>query len=134
MRGGNDLVDKSDRTVTKKLRLFKGGRKRDIYDACEEKRPIDINGEFGGEGSPDSTFEGFTYHYGDDDEELRWKASEIVRQITDDPIEHKIADLMLDYGYTEEEVAEILNISLVRVKWFMRKVEGWKRKGGGVDP
>jgi len=115
--------------MTRKLRIFKGNREQDIYDVCEEKRPIDINGELSGEDSPDSTFEGFTYHYGDDDEELRSKAGEIVRQITDDPVELKIADLMLDYGYTEEEVAKKLNISLARVEWFMRKIEGWKRQG-----
>ena len=83
-----------------------------------------------GDDSPDTTFEGFTYHYGDDDEELRWKASKIVRQVTDDPMEHQIADLILDYGYyTEKEIAEILNISPARVEWFMKKIEGWKRKG-----
>lgn len=116
--------------MTKKLRLFKGNREQDIYDVCKEKKPIDINGELMGEDSPDPTFEGFTYHYGDDGEELRWKASKIVRQITDDPIEHRMADLMLDYGYTEKEVANILNISLARVEWFMRKIEGWKRQVG----
>jgi len=114
--------------MTKKLRLFKGGRKRDICDVCEKRSRIDINGELIGEDSPDPTFEGFTYHYGDDGEELRRKASGMVRQITNDPLEHDIADLMLDYGYTEEEVAEIQNISLARVEWFMRKIEGWKRK------
>lgn len=124
------MVDKFDKTIreTKKLRLFKGGRKEDIYDVCKEKRPIDINGELMGEDSPDPTYEAFTYHNGDDDEELRSKASEIVRQITDEPVELKIADLMLDYGYTEKEVAGILNITLARVEWFMKKIEGWKRK------
>jgi len=36
---------------------------------------------------------------------------------------------MLDYGYTEKEVAKILNISSARVEWFMRKIKGWRRKG-----
>ena len=116
--------------MKKELKVFKGGREEDIYDVCKEKRPIDINGELSGEGSPDSTFQGFTYHYGDDDEDLRWKASEIVRQITDDPMELKIADLMFDYGYTEKEVTKMLNISPARVEWFMRKIEGWKKKEG----
>jgi hypothetical protein len=115
--------------MTKQFTLFKGGRRRDIYDDAKwKKRPIDIDGELMGEDSPDPTYEGFTYHYGDNHEELRWKASEIVRKITDDPMDLEIADLMLDYGYTEKEVAEILNISPARVEWFMRKIEGWKRK------
>jgi DNA-binding CsgD family transcriptional regulator len=33
-------------------------------------------------------------------------------------------------NYTEKEIAEMLNISLARVEWFMRKIEGWKRKEG----
>ena len=116
--------------MTKKLKLLKGNREQDIYEECEKRGSIDINGELMGEDSPDSTFDGFSYHYGDEDEELRSKASEIVRQITNDPVDLKIADLMLDYGYTEEEVAKILNISLARVEWFMRKIGGWKRNGG----
>jgi hypothetical protein len=125
------MVDKFDRTIreTKKLRVFDGGREEDIYDVFEEKSPIDTNGELMGEDSPDPTYDAFSYHYDNDDERLRWKAKEMVRQITDDPVEHKIADLMLDYGYTEEEVAKKLNISLARVEWFMRKIEGWKRQG-----
>jgi len=115
--------------MEKKLRLFRGNREQDIYDVCEEKRPIDINGELTGEDSPDPTFEGFSYHYGDDDEELRSRASVIVREITDDPLDHEIADLMLDHGYTEKEAAKILNISAARVEWFMRKIEDWKRNG-----
>lgn len=111
--------------MTKKLRLFKGNREQDIYDVCEEKRPIDINGELMGEDSPDPTYEEF-----DEDEWLRLKASVIVREITDDPVEHRIADLILDYGYTEKEVAKILNISPARVEWFMRKIESWKRQRG----
>lgn len=122
---------KNDKTSTKKLRLFKGGRKReDHYDKCKKSGTIDIDGEYHGSHEQIGNFP--EYCYGSEEEELRRKASGIVRQITDDPLEHDMADLMLDYGYTEEEVAEILNISLARVKWFMRKVEGWKRKGGGV--
>jgi hypothetical protein len=110
--------------MEKKLRLFKGNREQDIYDVCGEKRPIDINGELMGEDSPDPTYDG-----DDEDQWLRLDASVIVREITDDPVEHRIADLMLDYGYTEKEVAKILNISPARVEWFMRKIEGWKGKG-----
>lgn len=79
--------------MEKKFRLFKGNREQDIYDVCEEKRPIDINGELMGEDSPDPAYEEF-----DEDEWLRLKASVIVREMTDDPVEHEIADLMLDYG------------------------------------
>jgi DNA-directed RNA polymerase specialized sigma subunit len=110
--------------MEKKLRLFKGNREQDIYDVCVEKRPIDINGELMGEDSPDPTYEGF-----DDDEWLRLEASVIVREITDDPVEHRIADLILDYGYTEKEVAKILNISPARIEWLIKKIEAWKREG-----
>jgi len=110
--------------MTKKLRLFKGSREPDIYNICKEKRPIDINGELMGEDSPDPTYDG-----GDEDEWLRLKASVIVHEITDDPVEHRIADLILDYGYTEREVAKILNISPARIEWFIRKIEGWKKNG-----
>jgi len=123
------MCNKFDKKIceTKKLRLFKGGREEDIYDVCQEKRPIDINGELMDEDFPDPAYESI---YDDWDIEcLRSRASDIVRQITDDPVEHKIADLMLDYGYMEKEVAKILNISSTRVEWFMRKIEGWKRKG-----
>ena len=43
-----------------------------------------------------------------------------------------MADLMLE-NYTENEIANILNISLARVEWFMRKIQGWKRKDGKFD-
>jgi DNA-directed RNA polymerase specialized sigma24 family protein len=115
--------------MTKKLRLFKGGRKRDIYDDAKwKKRAIDIDGETWA-GSP-------VYGPMEDqweEEKLRSKAMDIINQVTNDPDEHSIAELMLE-NYTEKEIAQRLNISLARVKWFMRKVEGWKRKGGGVDP
>jgi hypothetical protein len=115
--------------MEKKLRLFKGGRKRDIYeDAKWKKRPIDMNGELMGGGSPNPAFEQFPYHYGDDNEALRSKAMDIVDQITTDPIERSIADLMLE-NYTEKEISKMLKISLARVEWFMRKIGGWKRKG-----
>ena len=52
----------------------------------------------------------------------------MVEQMTSDPIERKIARLMLE-NYTEEDISEILNISLARVEWFMRKINGWRRKG-----
>ena len=127
------MGNKSEKTGGRKLGLLKGGRKReDHYDKCRKSGTIDIDGEYHGSHEQIGNFP--DYHCGSEEEELRRKASGIVRQITKDPLEHDIADLMLDYGYTEEEVAEILNISLARVKWFMRKVEGWKRKGGGVDP
>lgn len=54
---------------------------------------------------------------------------EVVNQITSDPIERNIGKLMLG-NYTNEEIAEILDISPARVEWFMRKIEGWKRMGG----
>lgn len=123
-----------------KLKVFGGGRvNEDIYDKCKKDKAIDINGEVVGNDSWDSVFDGLWYTYGqDDDDNLRLKASLKVREITDDPLEHDIADLMLDYGYTEVEVAEILfikwklrnmNESLARVKWFMRKIEAWKQQG-----
>jgi len=126
--------------MEKKLKVFRGGRvNEDIYDKFKKDKAIDINGEVVGNDSWDSVFDGLWYTYGeDDDDNLRLKASLIVREITDDPLEHEIADLMLDYGYTEVEVAEILltkwklrdmNESLARVKWFMRKIEGWKQQG-----
>jgi DNA-binding CsgD family transcriptional regulator len=31
-------------------------------------------------------------------------------------------------NYTNEEIAQILDIGPTRVEWFMRKIEGWKRK------
>ena len=65
--------------------------------------------------------------YDDGDDWRRDKVMEMVEQITSDPIEQKIAKLMLE-NYTEKEIAEMLNISLARVEWFMRKIEGWKRK------
>jgi len=111
--------------MTKKLRLFKGGRKdEDIYDRCKKDKAIDINDKVERYGSAP----GFDL-YGEEDEWLRMQASGRVREITDDPVDHEIADLMLDYGYTEKEVARILNISPARVEWFMRKIEGWKRMG-----
>ena len=76
-------------------------------------------------------------HYGSEEEDLRWKAKIVVNRITRDRIERLIAKLMNDYGFTEVEVAEIIlgkgnlksmNESLARVKWFMRKIEGWKKR------
>ncbi len=104
--------------LMKKLRVFKGGRKRDIYeDAKWKKRPIDMDGETWG--VPDS-------FYDDDDDWRRNKAMEMVKQITSDPIEKEIARLMLE-NYTEEEISEILQITPARVEWFMRKIGGWRR-------
>ena len=120
----NDLVDKSDRTVTKKLRLFKGSKKRDIYeDAKWKKRAVDSGGE---------PYSGISVPWQEEwyDEELRSKAMDIINQITNDPIEHSIAELMLE-NYTEKEIAQRLNISPARVEWFMRKIGGWKRIGRG---
>lgn len=34
--------------MEKKFRLFKGHREQDIYDVCEERRPIGINGKLMG--------------------------------------------------------------------------------------
>lgn len=124
--------------MEKKLKVLGGGRvNEDIYDKFKKDKAIDMNGQVVGNDSWDPVFDGLWYTYGqDDDEDLRLKASLIIREITDDPLEHDIADLMLDYGYTEVEVAEILfikwklknmNESLARVKWFMRKIEAWKR-------
>ena len=117
------MGNKDDKTTTKKLRLFKGGKKRDIYeDAKWKKRAVDIDGE---------TYCGIplldqeTWY----DENLRSKAMEIVNQMTTDPIERSIAKLMLE-NYTEKEIAEMLDISPARVEWFIRKIEGWKRMGG----
>lgn len=59
----------------------------------------------------------------------RDKVMEMVEQITSDPIEQRIAKLMLE-NYTEREIAEVLNISPARVEWFMRKIDSWKRKEG----
>ncbi len=53
----------------------------------------------------------------------------LVNQITSDSIERSIAELMLK-NYTEKEIAEMLNIDLARVEWFMRNIEGSKRMGG----
>ena len=124
--------------MSKKLRLLKGGRKKeDIYDKCKKTGYIDIDGEYHGWGEQIGFFQ--EDHYGSEEEDLRWKAIEIVNQITTDPIERLIAELMIDYGFTEVEVAEILlgkwnlksmNESLTRVKWFMRKIDGCKRKDG----
>ncbi len=47
--------------------------------------------------------------------------------MTSDPIERKIARLMLE-NYTNEDIAQILSVSSARVEWFMRKIEGWKRR------
>lgn len=111
--------------MTKTLRLLKGGHKRDIYeDAKWKKRSIDMDGEtYCGIPAYDPAEEQFQ------EEELRWKAMEIVEQITTDPIEHSIAELTLE-NYTGKEIAELLNISPARVEWFMRKIGGWKKKVG----
>lgn len=119
----------------KKLKFLRGGYKEeDIYDKCKKGGYIDIDGECQARGAQIGFFP--ESHYGSEEDELRRKAKEIVNQITTDPIERSIAELMLDYGYTEVEVAEIIlsewklksmNESLVRVKWFMRKIEAWKR-------
>ena len=107
--------------MTKQFTLFKGGRKRDIYeDAKLKKRPIDMDGET--TAMPDS-------FYDDGDDWRRDRAVDMVEQITSDPIERKIAKLMLE-NYTNEEIAQILDIGPTRVEWFMRKIEGWKRKEG----
>jgi hypothetical protein len=107
--------------MTKKFKLFKEGRKRDIYeDGKWKKRPIDMDGET--TGMPNSL-------YDDGDDWRRDKAMEMVEQITKDPIERNMAKLMLE-NYTSEEIGEILDISPARVEWFMRKIEGWKRKEG----
>ncbi len=112
--------------ATKKLRLLKGGRKRDIFeDAKWKKKPVDINGDT--QWVPSSFYDPDGDQW--QEEKLRSKAEEIVKQITADPVEHSIASLMLE-NYTEKDIAEMLNISLARVEWFMRKIEGWKRKGG----
>jgi hypothetical protein len=125
--------------MAKKLRLVKCGFGReDVYDKCKKRGYIDIDGEYQGEGEQIGFFS--ECHYGSDEEELIWKAKEIVNQITTDPMERSMAELMLDYGYTEVEVAEIIlsewklksmNESLARVKWFMRKIEAWKRNKQG---
>ena len=104
--------------MAEKFRVLKGGRKRDIYeDAKWKKRPIDMDGETWG--VPDS--------FNDDgDDWRRHKAMEMVGQITSDPIEQEIAKLMLE-NYTNEDIAQILNVSPARIEWFMRKIEGWNR-------
>jgi hypothetical protein len=107
--------------MTKQFTLFKGGRKRDIYeDAKWKKRPIDMDGETTAMPDP---------FYDDGDDWRRDRAVDMVEQITSDPIERKIAKLMLE-NYTNEEIAQILDIGPTRVEWFMRKIEGWKRKEG----
>ena len=103
--------------MTKKFTLLRGGRKKDIYeDAKWKKRPIDMDGETWG--APDSS-------YDDGDDWRRNKAMEMVEQITSDPIEKEIAHLMLE-NYTNEDIAQILNISPARVEWFIRKIGGWR--------
>lgn len=87
-----------------------------------EKRAVDIDGE---QYSSIPVLEQEEWY----DDKLRSKAMEIVNQITSDPIERSIAELMLE-NYTEGEISEMLNISLPRVEWFLRKIEGWKRIGG----
>ncbi len=106
--------------MAKKLRVLKGGRKRDIYeDAKWRKRPIDIDGE---EHCGIPVLEQEEWY----DDNLRSKTMEIVNQITTDPIERSIAELMLE-NYTEKDIAEMLKISPARVEWFMRKIDAWKR-------
>ncbi len=117
------MEKKDDKTATKTLKLYKGGRKRDIYeDAKWKKRPIDMDGET--MAMPSSLC--------DDGEEdwRRSKAGEMIEQITSDPIEQRIAQLMLE-NYTEREIAKILNISVARVEWFMREIGAWKRNKQG---
>jgi hypothetical protein len=112
------MGNKFDKTIreTNRLRLFNGDRKRDIYDDAKwKKRRIDIDGE---------TWEGSVYDPMEEqweEEKLRSKAKEIVNPITTDPIEHSITELTLE-TYAEKEIAEILNINLARVEWFMRKI------------
>ena len=65
--------------------------------------------------------------YDDGDDQRRDKAIEMVEQMTSDPIERKIARLMLE-NYTNKDIAQILSVSSARVEWFMRKIEGWKRR------
>jgi hypothetical protein len=109
----NVMGDKSDKTdqSTNKLRLLKGARKRDIYDDAKwRKRPIDMDGE--------SYFAHSVFDPKMEQSEqdaLRDKAKVIIEQITADPIERSIGDLMLE-NYTEKEIANILNISLARVE------------------
>ena len=122
--------------MSKKLRLLGGGRKReDIYDKCKKTGYIDIDGEYREWGEQVEFFP--ESHYGSEEEDLRLKAKIIVNRITRDPIERLMAKLMIDYRFSEVEVAEIIlgkgnlksmNVSLARVKWFMRKIEGWKKK------
>ena len=68
---------------------------------------------------PDSFYDG--------DDWRRDKAIEMVEQMTSDPIERKIARLMLENS-TNKDIAQILSVSSARVEWFMRKIEGWKRR------
>ncbi len=109
--------------MTKTFKLFKGGKKRDIYeDAKWKKRGVDIDGE---------TYSGIPVLEQEEvyDYKLRRDAMEVVREITSDPIEQEMARLMLE-NYTDKDMAEILDISPARVEWFMRKISGWKRKEG----
>ncbi len=65
------MSDKEDKTIPKKLRLFKGGRKRDIYEEARWKKgAVDIDGE---QYSGIPILEQEEWY----DEELRWKAIEI---------------------------------------------------------
>jgi hypothetical protein len=123
----DDKFNKTDQSANK-LRLLKGARKRDIYDDAKwTKRPIDMDGEAY---FARSVFDPELEQDGED--ALRDKAKVIIEQITDDPIERSIGDLMLE-NYTEKEIANILNIGLARVEWFMRKIQGWKMKDGKFD-
>jgi DNA-directed RNA polymerase specialized sigma24 family protein len=117
------MGSKCDKADAKKLKVLKGGHQRDIYeDAKWRKRPIDIDGE---------QYTGIPVLEQEEwyEEKLRSKAKEVVNQMTTDLVERSIAELMLE-NYTEKEIAEMLNISLARVEWFMRKIQGWKRKEG----
>jgi hypothetical protein len=108
--------------MAKNMKVLKGGRKRDIYeDAKWKKRPLDINGETqAGISFCDPIVEQM------EGDEVRYNALEIIRKITDDPLEHKMAELMLE-NYTESDIAYVLNVSPARGEWFMRKIGGWKR-------
>ena len=106
--------------MTKNLRFLKAAE-REIYEDANGRK--DLSTWMARRlAMPDS-------FYDDGDDWRRDKVMEMVEQITSDPIEQKIARLMLE-NYTNEEIAEILDITPARVEWFMRKIEGWKGKEG----
>ncbi|MCX8116566.1 MAG: hypothetical protein N3G78_01375 [Desulfobacterota bacterium] len=126
--------------MEKRFKVLQGGKAgEDIYEVCKRTGTIDINGNVISRFMEDPQWD---YLY-DDYYELLCrieKAWVIIREITDDPLEIHIAGWMFG-GYTDAEIAGFLleakmvkrwEEGFARIKWFMRKIEGWRRRNSKI--